>query len=95
MKKLRKTLSFGIGIASLSWLVTTGFNPVKEFSVIASNAQPDCVIKGNISHNTGKKLYHLPGMEDYENTVIDTSRGERWFCTEAEAIDNGWVKAPR
>ena len=95
MKKLRKTLSFSIGIASTVGLIATGFNPVKEFSVIASDAQPECVIKGNISHNTGKKLYHLPGMEDYENTVIDSSRGERWFCTEAEAIESGWVKAPR
>lgn len=44
--------------------------------------------------NSGNKLYHLPGMEDYENTVIDPSKEEKWFCTEAEAIANGWRKAP-
>ena len=55
----------------------------------------ECVIKGNISHNSGRKIYHLPGMEYYEQTRIDPSRGERWFCTESEAINNGWRKALR
>ena len=67
-------------------------------SVIKSGAteppDPACPIKGNISHNTGRKLYHLPGMEDYDNTVIDLERGERWFCSESEAINAGWTKAP-
>ena len=71
------------------------FSPSTNRSMIASVAQPGYVIKGNISDNTGRKLYHLPGMEDYENTVIDPSIGERWFCTEAEAITTGWEKAPK
>src|SRR5215210_4037543 len=50
-------------------------------------------IKGNISVATGAKLYHVPGMRDYDITVIDTSKGERWFRTEAEAIAAGWRKA--
>jgi cold shock CspA family protein len=54
-----------------------------------------CTIKGNISVGSGKKLYHVPGMEDYNITTINTSQGERWFCTESEAIANGWVRAPR
>jgi hypothetical protein len=33
-------------------------------------------------------------MEDYESTVIDPQSGEKWFCTESEAINNGWQKAP-
>jgi cold shock CspA family protein len=57
--------------------------------------KPECTIKGNISVDTGKKWYHLPGMEDYATTMIDPARGERWFCSEAEAIANGWQKAPR
>ncbi len=57
--------------------------------------QPGCNIKGNISHNTGSKVYHIPGMEDYESTVIDPFKGEKWFCSESEAIANGWRKAPR
>ncbi len=62
---------------------------------VTSTLKPGCNVKGNISMNSGNKIYHLPGMEDYQSTVIDTSQGERWFCTEAEAINSGWRKAPR
>ncbi len=61
---------------------------------ITSIPKPDCNIKGNISHNSQRKLYHIPGMQDYEGTNIDPTYGERWFCTEAEARENGWQKAP-
>ena len=44
-----------------------------------------CDIKGNISHSTGRRLYHVPGDRDYANTRISPARGERWFCSEAEA----------
>jgi len=56
--------------------------------------KPGCNIKGNISIDTRNKLYHLPGMKDYEITKISRT-GERWFCTESEAVANGWKKAPR
>ncbi len=51
-----------------------------------------CTIKGNIS-SSGEKIYHLPGCESYDKTVIDESRGEHWFCTEEEAGNAGWRKA--
>lgn len=70
-------------------------SPSPITSTVTSIKQPGCVIKGNISVQTGNKLYHLPGMEDYESTVIDPATGEKWFCTESEAISNGWRKAPR
>ena len=54
-----------------------------------------CKIKGNISHNSGKRIYHMPGDRDYERTRITTSRGERYFCTEAEARAAGWRRAGR
>ncbi|MEI4487011.1 thermonuclease family protein [Frigidibacter sp. MR17.14] len=50
-----------------------------------------CAIKGNISDNG--RLYHLPGMRSYAKTRIDTGRGERWFCSEAEARSAGWRRA--
>jgi len=64
-------------------------------SLNTSIAKPECNIKGNISIDTGNKVYHLPGMEDYESTLIDLEKGEKWFCKESEAIANGWRKAPR
>ena len=58
----------------------------------AAPAHSSCRIKGNISDNG--KIYHVPGSRSYDAASIDTSRGERWFCTEEEAIAAGW-RAPR
>jgi hypothetical protein len=55
--------------------------------------QAGCDIKGNISFDEGEKIYHLPGGEFYDATVINPDYGERWFCTEQEAINNGWRKS--
>ena len=52
-----------------------------------------CYIKGNIN-GEGARIYHVPGASSYENTVIDADKGERWFCTEAEARSAGW-RPPR
>jgi hypothetical protein len=54
-----------------------------------------CNIKGNVSYNGGAKIYHMPGQRDYASTIISTSRGERWFCSEGEARAAGWRKAGR
>ena len=32
----------------------------------------------------------MPGSPSYDATKIDTSQGERWFCTEYDAIRAGW-----
>ncbi|MBE9182753.1 cold shock domain-containing protein [Oculatella sp. LEGE 06141] len=92
--KLPET-AFGVVILATITLVTMQIDRSRSPSPITSVTQPECVIKGNISIATGNKLYHLPGMEDYESTVITSSAGERWFCTESEAIANGWRRAPR
>ena len=55
----------------------------------------DSVIKANVSYDSGEKIYHAPGQEYYDATVINTSYGERWFCTEDEARAAGWRKAQR
>lgn len=54
---------------------------------------PPCdIIKGNISAN-GRKLYHAPGMANYNQVKIDESKGEMFFCSEQEAVDSGWTRA--
>jgi endonuclease YncB( thermonuclease family) len=53
-----------------------------------------CAIKGNIGHK-GKRLYHMAGDRDYARTVVSPDKGERWFCSEAEAIAAGWERAKR
>ena len=62
---------------------------------VAARDRGTCNIKGNISHNSGKRIYHMPGDRDYERTRISTSRGERYFCSEAEARAAGWRRAGR
>jgi endonuclease YncB( thermonuclease family) len=50
-------------------------------------------IKGNIN-GKGEHIYHVPGSSSYDATVIDESKGERWFCPEDDARRSGW-RAPR
>jgi len=61
---------------------------------VAAAAPPDpgCPIKGNISVNG--RIYHTPASRWYDVTAIDPAQGERWFCSEREALEAGW-RAPR
>jgi hypothetical protein len=55
----------------------------------AAAQAPGCLIKGNVSAK-GERIYHSPGCRNYAATNVDPARGERWFCTEQEAIAAGW-----
>ncbi len=57
---------------------------------VAENASA-CVIKGNITRSG--QIYHMPWDRWYDKTRVETAKGERWFCTEAEAIAAGWRPA--
>lgn len=54
-----------------------------------------CDIKGNISIETGERIYHVPGQMFYSRTRIAPEWGERWFCSEAAARAAGWRKSKR
>lgn len=58
-----------------------------------SRGNSSCVIKGNINSD-GEKIYHCPNDQWYSRTKINTSKGERWFCSEAEALTAGF-RAPQ
>lgn len=52
-----------------------------------------CRIKGNVSTRNGnKKIYHCPNFPDYSKTEVNKNEGDRWFCTEEEAIAAGFRK---
>lgn len=51
-----------------------------------------CSIKGNVNAK-GDRLFHVPGGADYERTMINTEKGERWFCSAEEATAAGWRAA--
>lgn len=60
--------------------------------LIAPVTSDGCGIKGNISRS-GERIYHVPGMRDYDQTRINERAGEHWFCSEAEARSAGWRRA--
>jgi len=53
-----------------------------------------CDIKGNVN-NRGERIYHVPGGQFYDRTDIVPSRGDRWFCSRAEAEANGFRPSKR
>ncbi|RUV44628.1 MULTISPECIES: thermonuclease family protein [unclassified Mesorhizobium] len=58
------------------------------------SGSPGCNIKGNISAE-GERIYHVPGQKYYSVTIINQAKGERWFCSEAEAVAAGWRRSKR
>jgi len=54
----------------------------------AADAPSGCPIKGNISRNG--RIYHTPWSPWYGRTRVSPERGERWFCSEADALAAGW-----
>jgi endonuclease YncB( thermonuclease family) len=55
----------------------------------AKRRAPDgCPIKGQVSG--GSRVYVLPWAPDYDRARVQRSRGERWFCSEQEALAAGF-----
>ncbi|MER9302916.1 hypothetical protein [Mesorhizobium sp. M0496] len=79
-----QALDSAAGVVPAGWLIG-----------IAGGGAGSCEIKGNISINTGERIYHVPGQEHYSETKISPQYGERWFCSESEARAAGWRKARR
>ena len=65
----------------------------KRLSAANDNEPGKCLIKGNISRSG--RIYHVPGGQYYSRTRINQSKGERWFCSEAEAQAAGWRRSRR
>jgi hypothetical protein len=72
-------------------------NTVDATTVVVQHSCPDgctapiadCVIKGDINA-FNIRLYYLPLDEGYDSITVNGDLGERWFCTEADALRNGW-----
>lgn len=62
-----------------------------RWTVAETGAPEGCAIKGNVT--AGGRIYHMPWSPWYDKVKMDTSRGKRWFCTEAEAVAAGWRPA--
>lgn len=70
----------------------------KADKTIIGNVRPatppvtECAIKGNVNRE-GERIYFLPGNSAYGKVRMDKGMGERWFCSEDEAVAAGWRKA--
>jgi len=51
------------------------------------------VIKGVVNALSGRRIYHVPGGLSYAATAVDEANGDRWFCTEVEAMAAGWNRS--
>jgi len=62
---------------------------VKEAMTATRNAAPgDCVFKAKV--DGARRTLFTPWSPWYAEVRINEARGDRWFCTEAEAIADGW-----
>lgn len=83
-----------LGIWQGEFVPPWGWRRGERLATEETQKSGDCLIKGNISRS-GEHIYHVPGGNYYDRTRIDTSKGERWFCSEAEARAAGWRRSRR
>jgi micrococcal nuclease len=87
----REAIAAGRGLWGPACASPTAVSAIPGTCDFSGTNQP--VIKGNISQSTGEKIYHVPGGDFYDKTVVDEAAGERWFCTEQEAVAAGWRRS--
>jgi endonuclease YncB( thermonuclease family) len=63
----------------------------KRWASAESAAPNGCAIKGNVTAHG--HIYHMPWSPWYGKVKVDAAKGERWFCSEAEAREAGWRPA--
>jgi hypothetical protein len=80
-----------VGVALLA-AYSPGASRSQSVAPDVSQISSECQIKGNISPS-GERIYHVPGQKYYGRTRISPGRGERWFCSEADARAEGWRKS--
>lgn len=56
---------------------------------MVNKEKPRCNIKGN---DRNGKIYYLPECGVYDNVTVQLYLGDRWFCSEKEAITAGFRK---
>ena len=64
----------------------------ERWKVEGQVAPRNCPIKGNVSPRG--RVYHAPWSRDYARTKVKPEEGDRWFCSEADALAAGF-RAPR
>lgn len=65
----------------------------KSWEAAKKRAPEGCPIKGNVTGDG--KVYVMPWSPGYRAARVQKSRGERWFCTEQDAVAAGFKLAGR
>jgi hypothetical protein len=81
-------------VVLISGMILTSIFVILLFSKPPTEDGKFCRIKGNINVQ-GEKIFHMPGDQWYDKTTVDDSqgRGERWFCSEQDALAAGFRRA--
>ena len=83
---IRLVLPFVSIAACAVFSLTGGSLPaLSSMPLLGTGTSGSCNIKGDVSIDSGERIYHVPGQKFYEETRISPLHGERWFCSEAEA----------
>jgi endonuclease YncB( thermonuclease family) len=61
----------------------------RVFREAAREAPGNCPIKALVQ--SGRKIYSLPHQPDYQRVTVREKRGDRWFCSEADAQREGFT----
>ena len=64
----------------------------KLWAAAQANTPDGCPIKSQI--DAGRKTYLMPWASHYGSASVRVARGERWFCSEADAQAAGFKPAP-
>lgn len=81
-----------LGIWATNFIAPSQFRASKWTKAVDEKMDAKCPIKGNINKK-GQRIYHTPYSKSYSKTKISKNKGERWFCSEIEAVNAGW-RAP-
>lgn len=86
---MKKVVLLLIVIVFVFWLSKNDSIQDIYYSLVETDANKECNIKGNISAE-GEKIYHMVGGQFYAITIA-----EEMFCSEDEANDAGFRKSQR
>lgn len=62
---------------------------VEQWDAALATAPSGCPIKGRVM-DAGAQIYLTPWSPGYMKAGVLPEKGERWFCSEREALDSGW-----
>ena len=78
----------GLGIWQAGTLDAESFR-YKTWDTAKLNAPSNCPIKGKMTE--GVQIYHTPWSAAYESAEIIEENGDKWLCSEAQAMRAGWT----